>query len=62
MRAATARARKEKLSLAQVLKQSPEVTTLLSELQIDELLDPRGYLGSAERFIARVVGEADAEV
>lgn len=62
MRAATARALKDKRSLVEVLKQSSEVTTQLSELEIDQLLDPLGYLGSAERFIARVLREADAEV
>ncbi len=59
LRKATQRAAQEKRNLADVLKQLPEVTAHLSEEEIDRLLDPRAYLGSAQRFIARVLGEED---
>jgi len=44
-----------------VLNEMPEVTAHLSEGDINRLLEPRAYLGSAHRFIARVLGEADAD-
>jgi 3-carboxy-cis,cis-muconate cycloisomerase len=59
LRKATQRAAGEKRNLADVLKQLPEVTTHLSDEEIDRLLDPRAYLGSAQRFITRVLGDAD---
>jgi 3-carboxy-cis,cis-muconate cycloisomerase len=61
LRTATQRAAKEKRNLAGILKQLPEVTAHLTDVEIDRLLDPRAYLGSAQRFIARVLGEADAD-
>jgi 3-carboxy-cis,cis-muconate cycloisomerase len=61
LRAATDRAVNEKRGLADVLKELPEITAHLSEVEIDRLLDPRTYLGSASRFIAHVLGEADAD-
>jgi 3-carboxy-cis,cis-muconate cycloisomerase len=61
LRTATQRAMEEKRNLAEILKQTPEVTAHLTEEEIDRLLDPRAYLGSAQRFIARVLGEADAD-
>lgn len=61
LRKATACATKEKRNLAEVLKQLPEVTAHLSDTEIDRLLDPRAYLGSAQRFISRVLGEVDAD-
>jgi 3-carboxy-cis,cis-muconate cycloisomerase len=61
LRKATAHATGEKQHLRDVLKQLPEVTAHLSSVAIDRLMDPRAYLGSAQRFIARVLGEADAE-
>jgi 3-carboxy-cis,cis-muconate cycloisomerase len=60
LRTATGRAAAEKRSLADILKESPQVTAHLTEVEIDQLLDPRAYLGSAQRFISRVLGEADA--
>jgi 3-carboxy-cis,cis-muconate cycloisomerase len=62
LRAATQRAAKEKRNLAEILKGVPEVATHLRDVEIDRLLDPRAYLGSAQRFIARVLGEAYADV
>jgi 3-carboxy-cis,cis-muconate cycloisomerase len=58
LRRAADRALTEKRRLSDVLKQMPEVKAHLSDPQIDELLDARNYLGSAQRFIARVVGDA----
>jgi len=60
LREATGRAQREHVQLSVLLKQMPEVTALLSGEEIDRLLDPRGYLGSAREFIARVLGDADA--
>ena len=62
LRTATERAAAEKRNLADILKQLPQVTAHLTEAEIDRLLDPRAYLGSAQRFISRVLGEADANV
>jgi 3-carboxy-cis,cis-muconate cycloisomerase len=55
------RARAEHRPLSDVLKQMPDVKAHLSDTKIDELLDARNYLGSAQRFIARVVGDEDAQ-
>lgn len=60
LRTAAERAAAERRNLADVLKQMPQVTTHLTDAEIDRLLDPRAYLGSAQRFISRVLGEADA--
>ena len=59
LRKAAQRAAAEKRNLAGILKQLPEVAAHLSNEEIDRLLDPGAYLGSAQRFIARVLGEAD---
>jgi 3-carboxy-cis,cis-muconate cycloisomerase len=50
----------ENCRLSDVLKQMPEVKAHLSDAEIDTLLNVRNYLGSAQRFIARVVGDEDA--
>jgi 3-carboxy-cis,cis-muconate cycloisomerase len=60
LRTASERAAAENRKLADILKQMPQVTAHLTEAEIDRLLDPRAYLGSAQRFISRVLGEADA--
>ncbi len=60
LRTAAERAAAEKRTLADILKLLPQVTAHLTEVEIDRLLDPRAYLGSAQRFISRVLGEADA--
>jgi 3-carboxy-cis,cis-muconate cycloisomerase len=60
LRTATKRASGEHGDLGEVLKQMPEVTAYLSNSEIDRLMDPRAYLGSTQRFIANVLGEADA--
>lgn len=50
-----------KRHLSEVLKRMPEVTAHLSDVEIDRLLVPDEYLSSAQRFIAQVLGDADAD-
>jgi 3-carboxy-cis,cis-muconate cycloisomerase len=57
---AAERAAAERRNLADILKQLPQVTAHFTEVEIDRLLDPHAYLGSTQRFISRVLGEADA--
>ena len=61
LRKAADRAVTEDRKLSEVLKQMPEVKAYLSDAEIDTLLNVRNYLGSAQRFIARVVGDEDAD-
>src|SRR5579863_2305613 len=58
--AASRRAIEENRSLRDVLFGMAEVRERLDEAAIDRLLDPHNYLGSAQRFIDRVLGESDA--
>jgi 3-carboxy-cis,cis-muconate cycloisomerase len=60
LRTASDRAAKQHQNLAAVLKATPEITAHLSAGQVDKLLDPKNYLGAADQFIARVLGEDDA--
>ncbi len=60
LRAATSRARDERRHLGDVLKELPEVTAHLSNDEIDRLMEPHAYLGSAGRLVARLLGETDA--
>jgi 3-carboxy-cis,cis-muconate cycloisomerase len=60
LRKATDRAVAENCRLSDVLKQMPEVKAHLSDADIDRYLDARNYLGSTQRFIARIVGDEDA--
>jgi 3-carboxy-cis,cis-muconate cycloisomerase len=60
VRNAADRAAAEHQRLADVLKQMPEVKAHLSDPEIDRLLDAGNYLGSAQRFISRVVGDDHA--
>jgi 3-carboxy-cis,cis-muconate cycloisomerase len=60
LRKAANQAKTENRSLSDVLKQMPEVKAHLGDTEIDKLLDARNYLGSAQRFIARAVGDEDA--
>jgi 3-carboxy-cis,cis-muconate cycloisomerase len=60
LRRAADRAVTEKRQLSDVLKETPEATAHLTGAEIDRLLDPRNYLGSAQRFIARAMGDDDA--
>jgi 3-carboxy-cis,cis-muconate cycloisomerase len=57
LRQAADQAQTENRRLSDVLKQMPEVRKHLNDKQIDELLDARNYLGSAQRFIARILGD-----
>lgn len=59
LRKAAKRAKEETRHLGAVLRDMPEITVEMSADDVDRLLDPRAYLGSAERFIARVLGESD---
>jgi 3-carboxy-cis,cis-muconate cycloisomerase len=60
LRAATSRATQEQRHLRDILNHSPEITAHLSSEEIDRLMDPRAWLGSAQRFIDRVLGEPNA--
>ena len=60
LRDASARALREKRNLADVLKENPQVLHHLTSADIDRLMDPHSYLGSAQRFIKNVIGDADA--
>ena len=60
LRRAADRAVTEKRQLSDVLKETPEATAHLTGAEIDRLLDPHNYLGSAQRFIARAMGDDDA--
>lgn len=57
---ATRRAIVKNSSLRDVLLATPEVREHLTEAEIDRLLDPNHYLGSARIFIERVLGDSDA--
>jgi len=61
LRLATRRAADENRYLGEVLKELPELTAHLTTGEIDRFMDPRAYLGSTYRFIARVLGEANAD-
>jgi 3-carboxy-cis,cis-muconate cycloisomerase len=60
LRKATLQSKERKQHLSRVLETVPEVTAHLTHMEIDRLLRPRGYLGSAQRFIKRVLGDSDA--
>jgi 3-carboxy-cis,cis-muconate cycloisomerase len=61
LRRAVDRAGTEGLHLSEVLQQMPEVQAHLSGAEVDALLDASNYLGSAQRYIARAVGDDDAD-
>ncbi|UWZ85573.1 lyase family protein [Occallatibacter riparius] len=60
LRRAADRALREKRHLGDILKETPDLLHHLSPEDIDRLLDPRAYLGSAQRFIDNVSGDPDA--
>ncbi len=60
LRSAADRALAENRQLSEVLNEMPEVTSQLGEPEIAALLDPLNYLGSAQRFVTRVVGDQNA--
>jgi 3-carboxy-cis,cis-muconate cycloisomerase len=62
LRAAAERAKRELRHLGAVLKECPDVLPHLTPGDIDRLMDPREYLGSAQRFIAAVLGDTDADL
>lgn len=53
---ASLRAIEDKKHLLEVLLEMPEVRAHLDEAELRRLLDPRNYLGSAQRLIERVLG------
>ena len=58
---ASRRALAEGRSLREVLREIPEVGVHLSSADLDRLFDPRRNLGSAQAFLARVLGEVPGE-
>jgi 3-carboxy-cis,cis-muconate cycloisomerase len=44
-------------SLRDVLAAEPAVTRLIDDAQLDKLLDPANYVGSATRFVDAVLAE-----
>jgi len=59
VRIAVGRVNETHQHLANVLQAMPEVTAHLSAREIDRLLDARAYLGSARRFIDRVLDDVE---
>jgi 3-carboxy-cis,cis-muconate cycloisomerase len=57
---ASQRALEENCHLRAVLLSMPEIRAHMGETEIDQLLDPRNYLGSSRRFIDRVLRREDA--
>ena len=57
VRKAAMRAGETRQNLATVLKETPEVTAHLEAGEIDRLLAPENYLGSAQFFIDRVLNK-----
>ena len=55
---AAGRAWDERISLKEALMQCEDVTTLLSESEIDALLDPLNYVGIAPQMVDRVLAKA----
>lgn len=60
LRESSTKALNENRRLSEVLKETPEVVRHLTSEEIDSLLAPCNYLGSARRFIAAVLGDEDA--
>ncbi len=59
LRRAATQAVQQRMNLGDVLRSMPEVSMHLSAAEIDRLMEGENYLGSAQRFIARVLGEPD---
>jgi 3-carboxy-cis,cis-muconate cycloisomerase len=57
VRKAAELAQAQHLPLASALRATPEIMEHLSEADIQRLTDPANYLGSAQRFILRVLGD-----
>jgi 3-carboxy-cis,cis-muconate cycloisomerase len=56
------RAIEQRVSLAAILRNDPELRPLLSDAEIERLTDPAAYLGSAGAFVDRVVARIAAIV
>ena len=61
LRKAVLQSRETGKHLSIILKSIPQVTAHLTLAEIDQLLQPRNYLGSTQLFIHRVLGEPDAD-
>lgn len=61
VRKAASKARERQEHLAGVLKMMPEVTAHLGSGEIDRLLEPVNYLGSARTFIDRVLNDGKGQ-
>ena len=61
LRKSALESRETGLHLSTILKAVPEVTAHLTLAEIDQLLQPREYLGSTKHFIDRVLGDPDAD-
>lgn len=59
--AAIGRAQKEHLSLRQVLEKDSEVTKHLKKRELEQLFDPRRYLGASDKLIDRVLKAHSAQ-
>jgi 3-carboxy-cis,cis-muconate cycloisomerase len=55
LEAAARRATREQKHLREILNSEKQVTTYLQPAEMDELFDPRSYLGSADQFIDRAI-------
>jgi 3-carboxy-cis,cis-muconate cycloisomerase len=59
LRNAVKRAAETQKHLATILQETPEVTAHLDATEIEKLLDPNNYLGSARSFIERVLEDGE---
>ncbi len=59
---ASKRAIAEGTHLKDVLLSLPEASGVLSDKQLDEVFDPAGYLGEAERFIEAALAQVEREL
>jgi adenylosuccinate lyase len=55
IRTASMTALSNKLSLAEILSADPKVAALISQSEIDTLLDPKSYIGTAVEQVERVI-------
>ncbi len=60
LREAADRARRENRHFREILHESPAIIAHLTRDEIDRLMNPQAYLGSAQRFIAQVLGDPNA--
>jgi 3-carboxy-cis,cis-muconate cycloisomerase len=62
VRAACAKALREKRNLRAVLSGDSGITGHLSAADLDRLFDPRKYLGAAEEYVQRVVAASRSAI